>query len=156
MPRQSWIWAPRSVRRNLRIACKGHAQGIAATLPRKAERQPKPIRHGTAWLVVTPENEILVERRPDSGLLGGMLAVPTTGWDANADRDPPIAGAQWQQIGEVRHTFTHFHLRLDVHLAEVSVDAKSRFLPLDEAEAAMPTVFAKSCRLLRQHLATKR
>jgi A/G-specific adenine glycosylase len=136
-----------------RDACAGRAEGIAASLPRKAAKQAKPIREGIAWIVTNAEGQIVVERRPETGLLGGMLALPTAGWDAGGDREPPLADADWQSIGEVRHTFTHFHLRLDVLLARAPKGMAAEFMALEVAEAAMPTVFAKICRLARAHIA---
>ena len=53
-----------------------------------------------------------MERRPPRGLLGGTLAFPTTGWDGT-DLPPPLDAA-WEEVGEVRHVFTHFELRLRV------------------------------------------
>jgi A/G-specific adenine glycosylase len=129
-------------------ACRGRAQGIAETLPAKTPKPAKPVRHGTAFLALDRLARVLTQRRADRGLLGGMLALPTNGWGGSpADPMPPFA-ADWQQAGEVRHTFTHFHLRLTVLWTQVDV-LPSGARPIAEAEAAMPTVFAKACRLGR-------
>ena len=74
------------------------------------------MRHGTLWLARRSDGAWLVERRPDRGLLGGMLGFPGSDWDG-AGGPEPIA-ADWQDVGEVRHTFTHFHLTLTVHVAQ--------------------------------------
>ncbi|MEM7059327.1 MAG: A/G-specific adenine glycosylase [Pseudomonadota bacterium] len=127
--------------------CLGRATGIADTLPRKIPKAAKPIRQGIAWAAVTEAGDILTVRRPEQGLLGGMLAVPSTDWaEAPPIGAPPIA-ADWREVGEIRHTFTHFHLRLAVRLAVVE-KAETGFEPLREAASAMPTVFAKVCRLV--------
>jgi len=131
-----------------RSACRGRAAGIAATLPRRAPKRAKPIRHGTAFLALDRDGRVLTERRPERGLLGGMLALPSTGWAASPPDPMPPFIADWRPAGEVRHTFTHFHLRLAVLWARVATlpeDAP----PVAEAEAAMPTVFAKASRLGR-------
>lgn len=91
--------------------CQGRAQGIAAELPRKAAKKPKPQRQGTVWIGFAGD-AVLVETRPANGLLGGTLAFPSTGWDGSAL--PPPAPADWQDIGTVRHVFTHFALDLTV------------------------------------------
>ena len=98
-------------------SCKARAAGIAADLPRKAPKAEKPVRRGTLWLGHR-EGALLLERRPDRGLLGGMLGIPGDGWDGSGG--PAPAEADWQEIGEVRHTFTHFHLLLRVMVAEVA------------------------------------
>jgi A/G-specific adenine glycosylase len=136
-----------------RPVCRGHALGIAATLPRRAARPAKLVRRGIAWVAVDPAGRVLTEQRPDRGLLGGMLAVPSAGWDGSAAeggdgamRAPPFPG-DWRPAGEVRHTFTHFHLRLEVRLLRLSRHGDHRFRAADEAVAAMPSVFAKAVRL---------
>lgn len=137
-------------------ACRGRAAGIAESLPAKAPKQAKPVRHGIAYFALDSRRRVLTQRRPERGLLGGMLALPTTGWDGSPpDLLPPFI-ADWQLAGEVRHTFTHFHLRLTVlwtrvdTLADVAPGATPPVaVAVAEAEAAMPTVFAKASRLGR-------
>ena len=91
--------------------CAARAAGTAAELPRRAPRAPKPVRSGVVW-VGADADAVLVERRPARGLLGGTLGFPTTGWDGT-DLPPPFT-AEWTDIGEVRHVFTHFALNLRV------------------------------------------
>jgi A/G-specific adenine glycosylase len=131
-----------------RGACRGRAVGIAETLPTRAPGKAKPVRHGTAYLALDGAGRVLTERRPASGLLGGMLALPTTDWSENAPDPAPPFAAEWRPAGEVRHTFTHFHLRLAVLWAPV--DRLPDEAPAAaEAEAAMPAVFAKASRMGR-------
>ncbi|MDO5641415.1 MAG: A/G-specific adenine glycosylase [Paracoccus sp. (in: a-proteobacteria)] len=94
--------------------CAAHKAGIAADLPRRAPKAPKPHRKGLAWVAITPE-AVLLERRPAKGLLGGTLAFPSSQWDGS-DLPPPLA-ADWQDLGHVTHIFTHFALDLQVRLA---------------------------------------
>ncbi|MCW1918999.1 A/G-specific adenine glycosylase [Rhodobacter sp. KR11] len=84
---------------------------IAATLPRKLAKAPKPTREGVVW-VLWNGDAVLLERRPDRGLLGGTLGFPGAGWDGSEVR-PPAEGP-WEEAGVVTHTFTHFHLNLRV------------------------------------------
>lgn len=140
-----------------RSACRGHALGIAASLPRRAPRSSKPVRHGVAWVALDPDGRVLTERRAEQGLLGGMLAVPSGDWagttmdgaatDGAIDASSAPMPGDWQPAGEVRHTFTHFHLRLAVCLLRLSKRGGEAFVPADAAVAAMPTVFAKAVRL---------
>ena len=77
-----------------------------------------------------------------------MLALPSTDWLANPPTPVPPFAADWRPAGEVRHTFTHFHLRLAVLWTRVEA-LPGEASPTAEAEAAMPTVFAKASRLGR-------
>jgi A/G-specific adenine glycosylase len=137
--------------------CAARAKGIAADLPRKAPKAQKPTRSGTVWIVRRDDGAWLLERRPDRGLLGGMLGWPGTDWgDLKADApsgEPPLS-ARWQDCGaEVRHTFTHFDLRLRVHVARVptgTTPARGTFVPAaDFRPASLPTVMRKAFDLAR-------
>jgi A/G-specific adenine glycosylase len=73
--------------------------------------------------VLTRGDEVALVRRPPKGLLGGMLALPTSDWraarwsDAEALAAAPAAAA-WRGVGEVEHGFTHFTLTLQLLRAE--------------------------------------
>jgi len=128
-------------------ACAGRCAGIAETLPRRTEKVPKPVRHGIAWLALRRDGAVLVETRPPSGLLGGMLALPSGPWAEGTPAGTPPLAADWRDLGvEVRHTFTHFHLRLALAGARVAT-APGDFRPAAEAGPAMPTVMRKALRL---------
>ncbi|WP_417258679.1 A/G-specific adenine glycosylase [Celeribacter sp.] len=96
--------------------CRARREGVAADLPKKLPKKPKPVRLGHIYVSRTAAKEWVLETRPEKGLLGGMLGWPTSEWsDAPSDR-PPF-DAEWQDIGAIRHTFTHFHLILRVHVS---------------------------------------
>lgn len=100
-----------------RTDCRARAEGLTAELPRRAPKPAKPVRHGIAYVGQREDGAWLVETRPESGLLGGMLGWPGGRWGEVAEDLPPAAG-NWRELGEeVRHTFTHFHLRLAVRTA---------------------------------------
>ncbi|MEZ5799025.1 MAG: A/G-specific adenine glycosylase [Paracoccaceae bacterium] len=120
--------------------CAARAGGIQASLPRKDPKPAKPVRRGTLWLV-RRGGEWLVETRPEKGLLGGMLGFPGDGWDGAGGDAPVVAG--WQEAGEVRHTFTHFHLILRVLVAETGAQpVRGTFRRV--APASLPTVMRKA------------
>ena len=120
--------------------CAAHASGDPARFPVKAAKSAKPRRAGTAyWL--ERDGQVLLERRPDKGLLGGMLALP----------EQAPAEAQWREAGSVDHVFTHFALNMNLLCAESSVEMLLRperiWWPIDRIEeAGLPTLFAKLAR----------
>ena len=127
--------------------CRARANGTAAALPKKTPKKPKPTRVGIAYVARRADGAYLLERRPDRGLLGGMLGWPGAAWGEVAIEEPPM-DAQWRDIGaEARHTFTHFHLRLTIHVAEVETDATpatGAFLPKEGFRPSdLPTVMRK-------------
>jgi len=109
--------------------CAASARGIAELLPIKAQKSARPSRYGVAFLVQREDGAILLRQRPEAGLLGGMLEVPSTPWgDAppakkEALRAAPVTTSWLPVAGSVVHVFTHFRLELVVYRALVPVDA---------------------------------
>lgn len=135
--------------------CQGRALGIAAELPRRAAKSAKPVRHGKLWLARRSDGAVLLETRPEKGLLGGMLAFPTTGWDGS-DHPPPL-DLDWQTLGEVRHTFTHFHLILSVQvgMSDEAVPQRGAFMPRTQFRpASLPSLMRKAWDLGQSAAAT--
>ncbi len=116
------------------------------TLPRKLPKADKPTRQGVVWIARRPDGAMLVERRPDKGLLGGTLGFPGHGWDG-ATGTQPLTG-DWTHAGSVRHTFTHFHLDLTVHLTHAPQDAapqRGEFLGANQfSPQDLPTLMRKA------------
>ena len=128
--------------------CMARKAGIAASLPRKSPKPEKPTRHGLIYVTLRADGAMLLERRPDRGLLGGMLGFPGTGWAAKMPAPEPPLAADWQMLhAQVRHTFTHFHLILTVLAARVATGANpehGQFLPPAEfSPSDLPTVMRK-------------
>jgi A/G-specific adenine glycosylase len=143
---------PRCMLCPLRENCLALANGDPELYPVKAAKAEKPARRGAAFVALRPDGAILLRKRPDRGLLGGMTEVPTTGWTARMDGDTTVAGApfpaDWQRAGSISHVFTHFALELTVFHAEVG----DRVLPTDGFWVpvaalhgeALPTVMKKA------------
>ncbi|TDK46202.1 A/G-specific adenine glycosylase [Antarcticimicrobium luteum] len=137
----------------LRDRCRSRAAGTAPGLPKKTPKKPKPTRRGIVYLARRGDGALLLERRPDKGLLGGMLGWPGSDW-GEAPQDRPPFEADWTTLpGEVRHTFTHFHLILTVKTAPLpdaaaptagEVLSRDAFRPSD-----LPTVMRKAYDLWR-------
>jgi A/G-specific adenine glycosylase len=132
--------------------CAGRTAGIAAGLPRKKPKRDVPVRRGTAFWVERGDGAVLLRRRPEKGLLGGMMEIPSSVWSeapGDALAAAPVA-APWRQLpGQVSHTFTHFHLELTVLRAEVENkriggQGDVRWVAKDDlAGEALPTVMRK-------------
>ena len=139
-----------------RVPCKARAAGTAADLPRKEPKKPKPTRYGFVYLARSTSGNWLLERRPDKGLLGGMLAWTGSDWTEAPASNPPFA-CDWQELNaEVRHTFTHFHLILSVRYCVLPVN----FVPTAPMvlirkhafrSSDLPTVMRKAYDLWKSH-----
>jgi len=120
--------------------CEAQRLGIAAELPRKLAKPEKPVRRGVAW-VAARGGLVLLERRAERGLLGGMLGFPSDGWDGS-NLGAPFA-ADWQSLGEVKHTFTHFHLILQVMATNSAANPqRGEYMQLDPDD--LPTLMRKA------------
>ncbi|MDP2494772.1 A/G-specific adenine glycosylase [Shimia thalassica] len=136
-----------------RPACQARLAGTAVDLPKKTPKKPKPIRFGVVYITRRVDGALLLERRPDKGLLGGMLGWPGSEWVENeAPKHQAPIRAEWKTLnGEARHTFTHFHLRLTVKTALVPMEREpvvGHFLPLEDfSPTDIPTVMRKAFNL---------
>ena len=70
--------------------CAAAAHGIAASLPLRLERAERPQRVGIAFVALREDGHVLLRKRAEAGLLGGMLEVPGTEW---GDLLPPAKEA---------------------------------------------------------------
>ena len=134
--------------------CDGRRLGIAAELPRRAPKAERPVRHGYAFFLSRTDGAVLFQRRPPKGLLGGMLEVPGSEW-----KQTPIplktalaqapAKVAWRTTGAtVEHTFTHFHLILQILVAKLPASEAWTVpglwhLPAEWPDLALPSLMRK-------------
>ena len=134
-----------------RADCRARRRGIAEELPRKAARGEKPSRTGRAFWIMRADGHVLLRRRPPRGMLGGMVEVPSAGWDgqdAPFDARAPFGLVFTPVVGEVRHVFTHFALRMELfRAAEILTPDKAARLNLPEGFFWQPLAELKTARL---------
>ena len=105
----------------------------------------KPARRGHVFIELGADRSVRTERRPDRGLLGGMMGLPTSDWGAEATAPKFPSEGNWQDVGEVRHVFTHFSLTLTVWcLEQPAGDFQTSIV---DAADGLPSVFAKALKL---------
>ena len=131
--------------------CLARASGRQGSLPNRLPRTPKPTRCGIAYIGRRADGALLLERRPENALLGGMLGWPGSGWSEQERGHEPCPAA-WRLVqGEVKHAFTHFHLRMRVKTAllpdDIMLDA-GEFVARPEFDpSSLPTVMRKAYNL---------
>ena len=137
-------------------ACVAHACGDQESFPRRAPKREGALRRGAAFVAVRADGRVLLRRRPEKGLLGGMTEVPGSDWARDFELASALESAPrlrmkvrwWRLPGVVRHVFTHFPLELVVFTAAVSRAAPApkgaRWVKLvDLPGEALPNVMRK-------------
>jgi A/G-specific adenine glycosylase len=152
---------PRCVLCPWRTCCAAVASGLADDLPARVEKPERPLRYGVVFWLTRPDGAVLLRRRPEKGLLGGMTEIPSTPWRAQpwtlveAIGAAPVS-AEWSPLpGTVRHGFTHFRLELAILAGRGVVEGLwSRVDRL--GEHALPTLMKKVARHAMSALAAER
>ena len=134
-------------------ACQGRKRAIAQSLPRKAPRPARPLRHGTAYWIERADGAVLLRRRKAKGLLGGMMEIPSSPWEAERPdglRAAPLKADWRKDVTRIEHSFTHFHLVLDiwrtadVESGELLEEGDYRWVACDRlGEEALPSLMRK-------------
>ncbi|MGB8274182.1 MAG: A/G-specific adenine glycosylase, partial [Alphaproteobacteria bacterium] len=154
----------------LEACCVARARGWEDRIPVRKPKAARPTRRGVAYWLERGDGAVWLRRRPEAGLLGGMVEVPSSDWRLDsltpkAARAAAPVKARWRALpGVVRHSFTHFHLELVVLAARMDADAEGRGAdgrgaraggafpgsrrgfwagPADMARLALPTVMKK-------------
>jgi len=141
---------PRCVLCPWRGACTAAAQGVAEELPTRTAKPERPWRYGVAFWLTRPDGSILLRRRPERRLLGGMVEIPSTPWRGQpwtlgeAAGFAPVA-VEWSPVpGTVRHGFTHFQLELAVVAGSTAAGPDGLWSPYDKlGQHALPTLVKK-------------
>jgi A/G-specific adenine glycosylase len=126
----------------LRGTCKAYARGKPEAFPQPRPRKPKPMRR-TSMLLLLCNGEVLLEKRPPTGVWGGLWCLP----EAEAG-SAALTGSRTLPV--LRHEFTHFSLDITpvaCFLESASLRAAEPgqlWLPVEEAVgAAVPAPVRK-------------
>ena len=131
--------------------CVARRDGRQGELPASKPRAAVPERTAT-FVLLTDGARLLLERRPPSGLWGGLL-VPPEGDPASVAARFGLTLGQAQALPPFKHTFTHFRLTLEPLLCAVagaSALAEPGLEWVELARAADAGVPAPIAKLIRQ------
>ncbi len=91
--------------------CVARIRNLQDRLPSPRPRSQRPTRRAWVVVVMRGRHKVLLERRPPSGIWGGMWGLPEFPTRAHADQwcREQLSGAGRAQPGEpLRHAFSHF------------------------------------------------
>ena len=92
--------------------CIAHADGTTDMFPESRPKKSKPLRE-TTMLLALAGNSVYMERRPASGIWGGLWSFPeidprnVDAWCEQMAGDDAVDAVQWDVL---RHSFSHFDL----------------------------------------------
>ena len=134
----------------LKEGCKAKKKGMEAEYPYREKKKIRPQKIGYVYWITNEKGQILLHKRPDKGLLPGMMALPTSQWKK---REEKINDLQWLDVHNlnqyVNHTFTHFDLKLTLKKGSIShnYEPKSNYIwknKGDLAKIGFPSLFKKA------------
>ena len=131
--------------------CVARRDGRTGELPMTKARPAVPERT-SSFVLLTDGARLLLERRPPSGLWGGLL-VPPEGEPAQVAARFGLSLAEQRPLPAFKHTFTHFRLTLEpvlCHVASTSGVAEPGLEWVALARAADAGVPAPIRKLIRQ------
>jgi len=137
----------------LRGDCAALQSGRVSELPTPRQRKTVPERH-TTFLLLLNGNDILLEKRPGSGIWGGLWCPPQLedgqGIVADYLQRNNVELSERIELAEFTHTFTHFKLHITPVLLRMACKPQriqqpgSVWLDVEEAlQAAIPTPVRK-------------
>jgi A/G-specific adenine glycosylase len=141
--------------------CDGRKQGDPSILPVKAPKKVRPERRAVVFWLENQEGAVLLRRRPESGLLGGMMEFPSTDWregdlPTTEERDAaePVS-VKWASLpDEAVHVFTHFKFRMQVFVGKTDRIENVEGIwvrPEEFSGHALPTVMKKVIRHVKDY-----
>lgn len=113
----------------LRRACRGHGEGDPTGYPVRAAKKRVPHRQVGAGVIVNRRGQVLVARRKEGSMLGGLWEFPGGGQEDGESMPECIARELHEELRirvrvgphlvTVRHAFSHFTMDLHTHWARI-------------------------------------
>jgi A/G-specific adenine glycosylase len=99
--------------------CVAKNLSLTDTIPYKSRKTPKPLKHSDA-LFITCKSKVLIARRKEHGLLGGLWEFPTIEKSGEQNALNPVDNQKefnltlkfFKACSVIRHSYTHFNLIL--------------------------------------------
>jgi len=106
----------------LRNTCEAHRQGNPQDYPGKKPKKTLPVKSVQMLLIQNRHGDILLEKRPPTGIWGGLWSLPELTPTDNAKQHITTTYGEVNTYTEwhpLRHTFSHYHLDITPVIAEI-------------------------------------
>ena len=156
--------SPQCTQCPLRSDCAARLENRVDHYPVPRPRRQMPVK--TARFLILTDNQsgkILLEKRPPSGIWGGLWSLPEADVDESIEQ---LCRQLWglsvlnnEDCGRIRHTFSHYHLditpcRVQVQPNQAGVKDSDEIIWCPSAEAAKRALAAPVARIISQHAKT--
>jgi len=138
--------------------CHAYNVGTQELYPKKVSKKPKPTRHGYVYWISDNKGRIMVHKRPEKGLLGGMYGLPTSEW---VEDKKHLSHLSFTNINpkknkkneHIKHIFTHFNLYLYLEvLNDANINTPENHFWINSHSIdnlGFPSLFSKVHKLIR-------
>jgi A/G-specific adenine glycosylase len=96
--------------------CLAFQQGRVGEIPAPRPRRERPLRRAHILIIANAEGELLLLRRPPTGIWGGLWSPPVLDqeddWQTHCRDHLGIEVLEHESLPVLRHSFTHFELEL--------------------------------------------
>ncbi|MFA5960371.1 MAG: A/G-specific adenine glycosylase [Tatlockia sp.] len=117
--------APACSRCPLEKSCLARQTNSVFAYPEKKEKKILPLRAQHFLLIHNSANQIYLEKRPPQGIWASLWCTPTVELEHNPIKhlqaNYPFTLVQADELMQIKHTFSHFHLKIHVLLIQVQV-----------------------------------
>jgi A/G-specific adenine glycosylase len=143
----------------LRPLCEGHRRGIQETIPAKAAKKVLPHHDVVAAWIAGGKGTVLVGRRPERGLLGGLWELPGGRRKPQETREEALRRLlreEWgmgvavgDRLASLPHGFSHFRITLHAYRCRRTsgrpgTDREWRWVPPEGlSDLAFPRAYRK-------------
>ena len=110
----------------LQTQCAAYAAGLVSAIPAPKPKKVRPVRAAVLVMAISRSGEILLEKRPPSGIWGGLWSFPEVDsidvvddWCINQLGTMPASKRAWP---DVSHSFSHFEFAMTP--VEITLESK--------------------------------
>ncbi|NOZ12512.1 MAG: A/G-specific adenine glycosylase [Acidobacteria bacterium] len=136
--------SPRCTRCPLAKLCMAKQAGIVSELPVKTPKAPVPEFRVVVAVIRNENGQILIQKRPENGLLGGLWEfpggkvekgeAPAAALERECREELGVKVKTGREIATIRHAYTHFKILLTAFHCRIEEGTVQSRLPLKWAE----------------------